>query len=114
MDEPFGALDAQTREDMQQMLIRLWSEAGCTIVFVTHDISEALLLADRIIVFSARPTTIAQDIHRPRVFGSKRSPDLMQEPEFIRWCRYLRQFFRPGSQGDDEGDAGPGLTAQSV
>jgi NitT/TauT family transport system ATP-binding protein len=115
MDEPFGALDAQTREDMQQMLIRLWEEAGCTIVFVTHDISEALLLADRIIVFSARPTSIAQDIDRPLPFGANRSPDLMQDPEFIKWCAYLRQFFRPGAHGEEpETETNRETSAQSA
>src|SRR5882724_3509412 len=54
MDEPFGALDAQTRADMQQMLVQLWAAEKNTVMFVTHDITEALLLADRIIVFSPR------------------------------------------------------------
>lgn len=70
MDEPFGALDAQTREDMQQMLLRLWQEEKNTIIFVTHDINEALLLGDRIILLSSGPASIAWDerltLKRPR------------------------------------------------
>jgi ABC-type nitrate/sulfonate/bicarbonate transport system ATPase subunit len=70
MDEPFGALDAQTREEMQQLLVELYNAQPCTIVFVTHDVSEALLLGDRVLVMSTQPATIVEDfkisIARPR------------------------------------------------
>lgn len=70
MDEPFGALDAQTRAIMQEGLLRLWSQISATIVFVTHDIEEAILLADRVVVMSAGPgrvlREIAVDLPRPR------------------------------------------------
>lgn len=62
MDEPFGALDAQTRADMQEFLLRLLKTHACLTVFVTHDIEEAVLLADRILVMSAPPSTIALDV----------------------------------------------------
>ena len=62
MDEPFGALDAQTREEMQHLLIRLQKEHQCLIVFVTHDVEEALLLGDRVIILSTKPATIADQI----------------------------------------------------
>ena len=65
MDEPFGALDAQTRTEMQQMLLQLWEEEKNFIIFVTHDITEALLLADRVIVFSPRPARILKDMRVP-------------------------------------------------
>jgi len=65
MDEPFGALDAQTRAEMQELLVKLWEEQQCTIVFVTHDITEALLLGDRIIVLTTRPATVAKEFHLP-------------------------------------------------
>jgi NitT/TauT family transport system ATP-binding protein len=55
MDEPFGALDAQTREVLQSELDRIWKSTGCTIVFVTHDIWEAILLADRVVTMTAGP-----------------------------------------------------------
>ena len=61
MDEPFGALDAQTREEMQHLLIELQEKHNCIIVFVTHDVEEALLLGDRVIVLSTKPATIAEN-----------------------------------------------------
>ena len=61
MDEPFGALDAQTREEMQHLLIELQAQHNCIIVFVTHDVEEALLLGDRVIVLSTKPATIAEN-----------------------------------------------------
>lgn len=70
MDEPFGALDAQTRMVLQQELLDLWTETRKTVIFVTHDLTEAIALADRIVVFSARPGTVKGtfkvDINRPR------------------------------------------------
>ncbi len=68
MDEPFGALDAQTREEMQRLLIDLWESQKCIIVFVTHDVTEALLLGDRVIVLSASPAKVVDDfrIEEPR------------------------------------------------
>ena len=77
MDEPFGALDAQTREAMQEELTRLWERTGKTIVFVTHDIEEAIYLADRVVVLSARPARIKEevkiDLPRPRDITVKKS-----------------------------------------
>jgi NitT/TauT family transport system ATP-binding protein len=92
MDEPFGALDAQTRADMQQMLLQLWEVERNTIVFVTHDITEALLLADRIIVFSPRPARIILDMVVP--FPFKRPPELVHTPEFVKCAEDLRQLLR--------------------
>jgi len=80
MDEPFGALDAQTRGDMQQLLLKVWDETAATILFVTHDVDEAIYLADRIFVLSARPGTIVEDIPVP--FGRPRSPEIRQETAF--------------------------------
>ena len=77
MDEPFGALDAQTREAMQEELTRLWERTGKTIVFVTHDIEEAIYLADRVVVLSARPARIKEEVTialpRPRDITVKKS-----------------------------------------
>ncbi|MDB5567070.1 MAG: transporter related, partial [Tardiphaga sp.] len=70
MDEPFGALDAQTRIVMQESLLSLWAQVGTTIVFVTHDIDEAIFLADRVLLMSAGPGRILRDLRidlpRPR------------------------------------------------
>ena len=76
MDEPFASLDAQTRELMQEELTRIWEEARKTVLFITHQIDEAIYLADRVVVFSGRPgkvkESIAVDIERPRPIGVKR------------------------------------------
>jgi len=81
MDEPFGALDAQTRLAMQQLLLDVWQSLGTTVLFVTHDIDEAILLSDRICVMSARPGRIMRTIPialaRPRSITSLTSPEFM-------------------------------------
>lgn len=81
MDEPFGALDAQTRLQMQQLLLDVWQSRRTSVLFVTHDIDEAILLADRVLVMSARPGRIAQTIPialpRPRSIASLTSPEFM-------------------------------------
>ena len=77
MDEPFGALDAQTRETMQEEVTRLWERTHKTIVFVTHDIEEAVFLGDRVVVLSARPGRIREEVRielpRPRSLEIKKS-----------------------------------------
>jgi NitT/TauT family transport system ATP-binding protein len=62
MDEPFGALDAQTRETMQNALSDIWMKTAKTILFITHDIREAVFLSDRVIVMAGRPSTIVLDL----------------------------------------------------
>jgi NitT/TauT family transport system ATP-binding protein len=88
MDEPFGALDALTREEMSLELLRICQEHPKTIYFVTHSVSEAVLLADRVVVISARPGTIADivpiDLPRPRSF------DFVELPEFLRSAKRIR------------------------
>ena len=92
MDEPFGALDAQTRSMMQEVLLDIWTEIPTTTVFVTHDIDEALFLADRIIVMSARPGRVIEDLRLP--FARPRSPDLVTGAEFVRLKRHVRGLLR--------------------
>jgi ABC-type nitrate/sulfonate/bicarbonate transport system ATPase subunit len=87
MDEPFGALDAQTRGDMQQLLLRIWDESASTILFVTHDVEEGIYLADRLYVVSPRPGTIVEDIPVP--FGRPRDPAVKQSKEFQDLVHYI-------------------------
>jgi NitT/TauT family transport system ATP-binding protein len=88
MDEPFGALDALTREEMTLELLRIWETRPKTIVFVTHSIPEAVLLADRVVVMSARPGRIAEIIdvplERPRSFDSEGQPEFQRRTHRIR------------------------------
>jgi NitT/TauT family transport system ATP-binding protein len=76
MDEPFASLDAQTREAMQEELLQIWAKAGKTVLFVTHQIDEAIYLSDRVVVFSGRPGKVKEiitvGIERPRALGLKR------------------------------------------
>jgi NitT/TauT family transport system ATP-binding protein len=83
MDEPFGALDAQTRLSMQQLLLDVWQSLGTTVLFVTHDIDEAILLSDRICVMSARPGRIIRTI--PIALTRPRSIASLVSPEFIAY-----------------------------
>jgi len=80
MDEPFGALDAQTRNDMQGLLLRIWDESAATILFVTHDVAEGVYLADRLYIVSPRPGTIVEEIPVP--FARPRDPGVKERPEF--------------------------------
>jgi len=83
MDEPFSALDAQTREIMQTELLRIWESGRKTVLFVTHQIDEAVYLSDFIVVLARRPGRVQKvvtiDLPRPRPLGMKRSP------EFVRY-----------------------------
>jgi NitT/TauT family transport system ATP-binding protein len=79
LDEPFSALDSQTRENMQYELLRIWQETGKTVLFITHDIGEAVFLADQVAVLSAGPGSILMDtvsipLARPRADATKRAP----------------------------------------
>jgi ABC-type nitrate/sulfonate/bicarbonate transport system ATPase subunit len=87
MDEPFGALDAQTRGEMQQLLLRIWDESASTILFVTHDVEEGIYLADRLYIFSPRPGTILEDIPIP--FARPRDPEIKQSREFQDLVQYI-------------------------
>jgi len=97
MDEPFGALDAQTRSEMQQLLLRVWDETASTILFVTHDVEEAVYLADRIFIMSSHPGTIVEDVQVP--FDRPRDLSLKQGNEFHELQNYVLGRLRraPGS-----------------
>ena len=102
MDEPFGALDALTRDQMNAELQRLWLETRNTVVFVTHGIAEAVFLADRVVVLSPRPGRIAEileiDLPRPRRLAVR------ETPEFGRYTTRIRELFRAmGLLNEDSG-----------
>jgi NitT/TauT family transport system ATP-binding protein len=95
MDEPFGALDAQTRLMMQENLLRIWGEFGITVLFITHDVDEALFLADRVLVMSAAPGHIIADFTVP--LARPRQPEIATEEEFIRLKRQCLEKIRAES-----------------
>jgi NitT/TauT family transport system ATP-binding protein len=82
MDEPFAALDAQTREFMQSELLKIWAKARKTVLFITHQINEAIYLADRVVVMSARPGRVKDIFDVP--FQRPRSLSLKREPQFLQ------------------------------
>jgi NitT/TauT family transport system ATP-binding protein len=88
LDEPFGSLDALTREKMGAELLQLWQARRKTVIMVTHSISEALLLSDRVLVLSSRPGTVVMDlpVHLPR----PRSPEVVYTPEFGEMAKKLK------------------------
>jgi len=88
MDEPFSALDALTRDEMSFELLRIWTERPKTVVFVTHSIPEAVLLADRIVVMSARPARVSEiiDVPLPR----PRSLETLSDPRFHQLANDIR------------------------
>ncbi|NRR28746.1 ABC transporter ATP-binding protein [Oxalobacteraceae bacterium] len=97
MDEPFGALDAQTRLMMQQLLLKLWEQIKTSIVFITHDIDEALFLADRILVMSPRPGRIIEEITLD--FARPRNADLVTSARFTQLKRHCLALLHPSGPG---------------
>jgi NitT/TauT family transport system ATP-binding protein len=93
MDEPFSALDAQTRLKMQELLLDVWARVKTSIVFITHDIDEALFLADRILVMSPRPGRIIEELTLD--FTRPRHADLVTSEEFIRLKRHCLALLHP-------------------
>jgi NitT/TauT family transport system ATP-binding protein len=103
LDEPFGALDAQTREEMQELMLRLHAHEGTTVLFVTHDVEEAIYLSSRVLVFSARPGRIVRDLEVPFGQSSERRPELKLTREFTELKRALRELLHPGARSDGRG-----------
>ena len=96
MDEPFGALDAFTRDEMNLLLLKLWGETKKTIVFVTHNVSEAIFLADRVVVMTARPGRLARifDIDLPR----PRTIEMHFESDFIAKIQEIKAVVETGGR----------------
>lgn len=100
MDEPFGALDAQTRNKMQSYLLQIWHNIDITILFITHDLDEAIYLADRILVLKANPGEVAELIEVP--VPRPRNPEQLIAPEFLATRKRLDELIHP--PGDHEDD----------
>ncbi len=92
MDEPFGALDAQTKEQMQEFLLELWEKAHVTVMMITHDVEEAIYLSQRIYVLSTRPGRVKSEI--PIQLPTHRELDIKLSPEFIEIKRQVLQMMR--------------------
>jgi NitT/TauT family transport system ATP-binding protein len=119
MDEPFGALDAQTRQAMQEFLLKVWREVGTTILMVTHSVEEAVFLSQRLYVMSPRPGRIAAELAVP--FGPERQRALMREGPFQELCRRVDDLLRrvpvpagtaPRAPAVGDGDGEPFHSAQ--
>ena len=89
MDEPFGALDAQTRSQMQEYLLEIWKNVDITILFITHDLEEAIYLADRVLVMGANPGHIQEFIEVP--LSHPRTPDQFVDPSFLSTKKRLEE-----------------------
>ena len=100
MDEPFGALDAQTRAKMQSYLMEIWKNIDVTIVFITHDLDEAVFLADRILVLKAHPGEVQELIEVP--VPQPRSAEQCLGPEFLATKRRLEELIHPPGEEANE------------
>ena len=100
MDEPFGALDPHTRTQMQSHLLQIWRNVDITIMFVTHDLDEAIYLSDRILVLKANPGEIHEFIEVP--VERPRTPECLLSPEFLATKQRLEELIHPKSDEDDE------------
>ena len=90
MDEPFGALDALTRDNLNEQLLHIWENTKKTIIFVTHSIEEAVFLSDRVVVMSPRPGRIKEivniDLPRPRGESTRNAPEFTEYSKYLRRC----------------------------
>jgi NitT/TauT family transport system ATP-binding protein len=97
MDEPFGALDAQTRENMNLELVRIWEATPKTVFFVTHDLQEAAFLSNRVVVMTARPGRIQEIVEVP--IPHPRTRDILYTSEFMRTVKHLRELLASQHNG---------------
>jgi NitT/TauT family transport system ATP-binding protein len=100
MDEPFGALDAQTRAQMQSYLLQIWKRVDITIVFITHDLDEAVYLADRVLVLDAHPGRVRELMEVP--VPRPRSREQSVSPEFIAARHHLEELIHPPASSETE------------
>lgn len=100
MDEPFGALDAQTRAKMQSYLLQIWRNVDITIIFITHDLDEAVYLSDRILVLDANPGRVNEIIEVP--VARPRSPKQHLNPEYLATKAHIESLIHPPGEDDDD------------
>jgi NitT/TauT family transport system ATP-binding protein len=113
MDEPFAAVDAQTREVLQDELLRIWEKTGKTIIFITHSIEEAVLLAGRVVVMTKRPGRIKNvvDIDLPR---PRSAADMRASPDFGSIVRRVWELLNDFGQEDEPGQAEKNAGQKSI
>ncbi|WP_068613808.1 ABC transporter ATP-binding protein [Paenibacillus tuaregi] len=104
LDEPFSALDALTRSDMQHWLLDMWEENKRSVLFITHNIEEALLLSDTVYLFSSRPASVLHSVKVP--FPRPRREELIEDPAFNRLKRELTGYMREEQRKMREGSVG--------
>ena len=112
MDEPFSALDAITRDEMNELLLDLWEQYTKTALFVTHSIREAVFLADRVLVMTRRPAMIVEDLAIP--FARPRSLSIGESREFNEICGHLRARIEEGHQHERSGRAEMAIVRQEL
>lgn len=112
MDEPFSALDAITRDEMNELLLDLWEQYTKTALFVTHSIREAVFLADRVLVMTRRPATIVEDLTIP--FARPRPMSIGETREFNEICGHLRTRIEEGHQRERGGRAEMAIIRQGL
>ena len=103
MDEPFGALDAQTRALMQDLLLKIWDEESLTVMFVTHDVDEAVYMSDRLYVLSARPGRVKEivpiSLPRPREYSVQLTSDFLELKQHVRDLIHREAVLNTGFEG---------------
>ena len=98
MDEPFAAVDAQTRADLEVLVRNLWHKYGVTLLFVTHDIEESIYLAQRVLVLSGRPTVIMEDVH-VNLPDERDQITTRSDPEFVRLRTHVHELVQAAKRG---------------
>jgi len=108
MDEPFGALDAQTRSNMQSYLLKIWEAVDVTILFITHDLDEAVYLSDRILVLKAHPGEVQELVDVP--VSHPRTREQFVHPEFLATRKHIEDMIHPPGEASEEEFTMPRMT----